>query len=127
MLTIFELVKTFEIDPPRDLELEVIVFRIEVYRSLQDRQLYRARLWANEFFRVRRRFTSFSHVDDIPDEADEQLLCDWTWQADAVLDAKPYRAQDDADAERQALDSIERLFERYRASPCIPKREPPSP
>ncbi len=73
--SVYELLKVLEFD--LDLGDDRFPLRLEIFRSLDDSCLFRARIWRTEFFRIQ---SSFPQEDGKPshDPSDELILLDFS-------------------------------------------------
>ncbi|MEQ8452700.1 MAG: hypothetical protein RLO52_14780 [Sandaracinaceae bacterium] len=72
---VFELLRTLELDV--ELGAEPMVLRVELFKARHQSQLYRARLWRRELFRMKPSFPRDD--DDEPRErTDDTLYVDWS-------------------------------------------------
>ncbi|MDJ0724986.1 MAG: hypothetical protein QNJ38_07745 [Prochloraceae cyanobacterium] len=73
---IYELVKVLEFDI--DLGDDRFPLRLEIFRSLADNCLFRARIWRTEFFRIQSTFPQEENSQPSHDPSDELILLDFS-------------------------------------------------
>jgi hypothetical protein len=94
-LAVFELVRTLELDV--ELGDEPMVLRIEIFRARHQRQLYRARLWRRDLFRLTPSFPR-DERDEPTARTDDRCFVEWPEllesDYDEILAASPEAAED---------------------------------
>lgn len=100
---VFTLVRTLELDV--ELGREPLVLRVEILKARHQKQLYRARLWRRELYRLT---PSFPHDgDDEPSEqTDDSVFVEWPELLEGEYETI-IASSDDA-AEEKIVDDLRR-------------------
>ncbi|MEC7520621.1 MAG: hypothetical protein VYE22_12180 [Myxococcota bacterium] len=102
---IFERVRTLELDV--ELGGEPMTLRLELFKARHQAQLYRARLWRRELFRMTPSFPRDD--DDQPTErTDDTLFVDWSDFLED--DLEELIASSDEQAEEKALGELRKAL-----------------
>ena len=80
--SVFELISTYEIDInlTSDRNEDQFSLRIELFRSLADRKLFRCKTWRNELFRIQSTFPQDDAGRPKHDPSDEMILVGFSQQ-----------------------------------------------
>ena len=100
---VFHLVRTLELDA--ELGDEPLVLRVEIFKARHQKQLYRARLWRRELYRMTPSFPR-DEEDEPSERADESTWVEWPDMLEGEYDE--ILAPSDEAAEDRVIDDLRR-------------------